>query len=126
MQNRDATVRRHTTIAIIAGTVVAAAAIAVALYVLGVVPFGSRSAIPSCDRLPTVAEAETALDAHPSLVRELDTLGDDITIAVERPCGDADAAVIEITYSSNDEREAIDQYIATHDGFGVPLTLARR
>ncbi|PZM97325.1 MAG: hypothetical protein DIU79_02875 [Actinobacteria bacterium] len=118
-------------VAVIVG-VVAVGVVAVVVGVAGLGLFGgviSRSADthPPCEELPTRAEADAGLAANRALVEELEALGRGVSVRVGTPCPqEGDRALIEVTYGSAAEREAIRDLLARRDGFGVPVHLVSR
>ena len=114
-------------IVIVVGVVIA---VVVALggigVVTGVLLRGETSAHPPCDQLPAVTEVEDALAAHPSLVQELEHLGDNVQVTVGEPCGTGtDQALVQVTYAEKSERDAIDSTLGQREGFGVPVYVVK-
>jgi hypothetical protein len=92
----------------------------------GVLP-SSSDTHPPCEELPTVAEATAGLAANQALADDIEALGDGISVRVGMPCPDGqDRALIEVTYRSKSEREAIGRLLTHRDGFGVPVHLVKR
>ncbi|PBB09691.1 hypothetical protein CKW39_01000 [Kocuria sp. WRN011] len=93
-----------------------------ALVLGGVLPVAGGVTHPPCEQLPTAAEAHRALDGNPELAEELHQAGPGVTVTVDSPgCENADQALIDVTYSSNDERDRIDEVLTEGNGFGVPV-----
>jgi len=93
-----------------------------ALALGGFLPTGGGITHPPCDQLPTAAEARRALDKNPELVQKLRQTGSGVTVTVGSPgCENADQSLIDVTYSSNDERDRIDEVLTEGNGFGVPI-----
>lgn len=93
-----------------------------ALVLGGVLPVAGGVTHPPCEQLPTAAEAHRALDRNPELAEELHQAGPGVTVTVDSPgCENADQALIDVTYSSNDERDRIDEVLTEGNGFGVPV-----
>ncbi|MEV0609603.1 hypothetical protein AB0I61_24865 [Polymorphospora rubra] len=89
----------------------------------GVFPM-SRDTHPPCEELPTAAVAATALTENRTLADDIEALGDGISVAVGSPCPKGqDRALIQVTYGSKSERDAIGSLLARRDGFGVPVHL---
>ncbi|GIN86166.1 hypothetical protein J6TS2_25520 [Heyndrickxia sporothermodurans] len=87
----------------------------------------SRDTHPSCDQLPTVAEATAALASHQGLAKEVKALGDGIAVEVGTPCpDDQDRGLVMVSYGSRSERDAITDLLSRRDGFGVPVHLVKR
>ena len=85
--------------------------------------YDNRPSGVACGDLPTGAEAEAALAAHPDLVRRIEGLGDDVDVYVDEPCDDhPGAAEIAVTYPGGDLRERIEALLA-EESFGVPTSL---
>ncbi|KRG12569.1 hypothetical protein ACA30_18280 [Virgibacillus soli] len=82
---------------------------------------------PSCDKLPTVAEATTALANHEKFAKEIEELGDGIKVEVGKPCpDDRERGLILVSYDLKSEREAISNLLSQSEGFGVPVHLVKR
>ncbi|HEX5595820.1 MAG TPA: hypothetical protein VFX61_07350 [Micromonosporaceae bacterium] len=112
-------------IAISAVAVVAIGAGAAA--VLGGVFPTSSDTHPPCEELPTAAEASAALTKNHSLATDIEALGKGISVEVGSPCPKGqDRALIQVTYGSQSEREAIGSLLARRDGFGVPVHLVEK
>lgn len=95
-----------------------------ALAVLGGVFVTSRDTHPPCEELPTRAEAAAGLARHRALADEIEALGKGVSVRVGTPCSDGqDRALIEVTYGSDAQRDAIRDLLARRDGFGVPVHL---
>ncbi|MFF3867773.1 hypothetical protein [Micromonospora sp. NPDC001898] len=106
--------------------VVAAIAIGSAAILGGVFPT-STDTHPPCEELPTAAEASAALTRSESLATDIAALGKGISVEVGSPCPRGqDRALIQVTYGSKPEREAISNLLARRDGFGVPVHLVER
>ncbi|MDA7028536.1 hypothetical protein PJ311_18520 [Bacillus sp. CLL-7-23] len=87
----------------------------------------SRDTHPSCDKLPTVAEANAALTRHQDLAEEIKSLGDSIDIEVGKPCpDDQNRGLIMVRYGSKSERNTISDLLSRRNGFGVPVHLVKR
>ena len=79
---------------------------------------------PPCDQLPTEAEAASGLSKNQALANEIKALGKNTSVKVGKPCpAGQDRALIEVTYGSGSEREAINNLLGNRDGFGVPVHL---
>ncbi|TDC67073.1 hypothetical protein E1258_00755 [Micromonospora sp. KC207] len=103
-----------------------AAGVAAASPLYGLFP-QSGDAHPSCDQLPTEAEATAGLARNQDLADEIKALGDGIAVVVGKPCpAGQDRALISVTYSSKSDREAISGLLGRRDGFGVPVYLEKR
>ncbi|MFG1955877.1 hypothetical protein [Micromonospora sp. NPDC048830] len=82
---------------------------------------------PPCEELPTAAEARAALSRNESLATNIEALGEGISVEVGSPCPKGqDRALIQVTYGSKPEREAIGNLLLRHDGFGVPVHLVEK
>ncbi|MEV4465863.1 hypothetical protein AB0J51_19835 [Micromonospora echinofusca] len=111
---------------IVIGVVAVAVLGAGAAAVLGVLSMSSDTH-PSCEELPTAAEATVALTRNQALAEDIEALGDGISVGVGKPCPEGqDRALIQVTYGSKSEREAVGRQLADRDGFGVPVHLVRR
>lgn len=87
----------------------------------------SRDTHPPCEQLPTVAEANKALASHQDLVKEIESVSDDIAVEVGKPCADdLDRGLIIVRYSSKSERDAISDLLSRRNGFGAPVHLVKR
>ncbi|MDA1476154.1 hypothetical protein [Bacillus changyiensis] len=88
----------------------------------------SRDTYPSCDKLPTVAEANAALTRHQDLAEEIKSLSDGgIDIEVGKPCpDDQNRGLIMVRYGSKSERDNISDLLSRRDGFGIPVHLVKR
>ncbi|TDC83350.1 hypothetical protein E1193_08925 [Micromonospora sp. KC606] len=92
----------------------------------GVIPM-SRNTHPPCGELPTTAEATAALTRNQAFATDIEALGKGISVNVGSPCPKGqDRALIQVTYGSKPEREAIDSLLARRDGFGVPMYLVEK
>lgn len=92
----------------------------------GVFPM-SENTHPPCEELPTRAEATAALDRNRTLVADLEKLGRDISVGVGTPCPEGqDRALIQVTYGSDKEHEAVGDLLVRRDGFGVPVHLVEK
>lgn len=106
----------------------AAAVVAVGGGVLsGVVPLpGSRaSARPPCSDLPGEQEVVTALGWHRAVTTALTQAVPGAWVSVSRPCaGDqADRALLRVTVPDGEARHAVQEWLGTHDGYGVPVEI---
>ncbi|MEU4159822.1 hypothetical protein [Actinoplanes sp. NPDC026670] len=89
----------------------------------GVFPTSSDTH-PPCEELPTRAEAATALDRNQALATEITGLGKGISVTVGTPCPEGqDRALIQVTYRTDAEHEAVGDLLGRRDGFGVPVYL---
>ncbi|MFI1194794.1 hypothetical protein ACH4T9_16260 [Micromonospora sp. NPDC020750] len=105
---------------------VAVVALGAAVALGGVFPT-STDTHPPCEELPTTAEASAALTRSGSLATDIAALGKGISVEVGSPCPKGqDRALIQVTYGSKSEREAISSLLARRDGFGVPVHLVER
>lgn len=101
---------------------IAGALAAGALALGGFLPTGGGITHPPCDQLPTAAEARQALDENPELAQKLSQVGPGVTVTIDSPeCENEDQSLIDVTYSSNDERDRIDEVLTEGNGFGVPV-----
>ena len=106
------------------------AAVGAAVLVVAVAPaflqtwlYDNRPSGIACDDLPTRAQAEAALAAHPGLVSRIRALDDDVDVYVQEPCDDRPgAAEILVIYPGGDLRERIEALLA-EEAFGVPTSL---
>ncbi|WP_353892791.1 hypothetical protein PRVXH_002165 [Proteinivorax hydrogeniformans] len=86
-----------------------------------------RDTHPPYDQLPTVVEANEALDKHQDLAKEIEALGDGIRVKVGKPFPEhQDRGLIMVSYSSRSERDAIADLLKQSEGFGVPVHLEKR
>lgn len=105
------------------GVVVLALLSAGVLWFTGVLS-GGGDTHPPCDQLPSEAAATSGLNANKALADEIKALGKNISVKVGKPCpAGQDRALIEVTYGSSSEREAISNLLGNRDGFGVPVYL---
>lgn len=82
---------------------------------------------PPCGELPTAVEASAALNRNKQLAADIEALGREIAVGVGSPCPeDQDRALIQVTYGSKPERDAIASLLARRDGFGAPVHLIKR
>ncbi|PAD26565.1 hypothetical protein CHH55_13535 [Niallia circulans] len=82
---------------------------------------------PPCDRLPSVAEANAALNDHANLTKEIEKLGEGIKVEVGQPCSDdLKRGLILVSYDSKSDRDAINNLLSHSEGFGVPIHLVKR
>ncbi|WP_433271929.1 hypothetical protein ACQPZF_14515 [Actinosynnema sp. CS-041913] len=91
--------------------------------------FGSSStdAHPPCDQLPSPTEVSAGLTGNKELADEIRAVGGDVSVDVGTPCdGDRNRALIQVTYGSADEREAVQRLLSAGTGFGVPVHLVER
>ncbi|MDF8263922.1 hypothetical protein [Luteipulveratus flavus] len=86
----------------------------------------ARSTLPPCEQQPSYADAQRALGQHPDDVRALRAVGSGVDVAATRTCGAAARGVITVRYGTDEEKAAIERVVNTHDGFGVPIDVARR
>ncbi|MEV8515390.1 hypothetical protein [Dactylosporangium sp. NPDC051484] len=92
----------------------------------GVFPMSSDTH-PPCEQLPTAAEANAALARNQALAQDIEALGGGISVGVGSPCPKGqDRALIQVTYESKSERDAIGGLLTRRDGFGVPVYLVER
>jgi hypothetical protein len=111
---------------IIAISVVLVVGIAGLLIINGI-SAKEKYAYPPCDQLPKTAEVQDALNQHPDLAIKIASGGQNIHVRVGHPCStDPDAALIEVTYSTEQEEAHIRDTLMHADGFGVPTTLKKR
>jgi hypothetical protein len=102
---------------------VAAAAIGTAAVLGGAFPV-SRDTHPPCQELPTTAEATAALTENRALADDIEALGEGISVGVGSPCPEGQGrALIQVTYGSRSERDAIGGLLSRRDGLGVPVHL---
>jgi hypothetical protein len=114
----------------LASRIVIGVAIVTLAGVGGAAAFGgiflpSTDAHPPCKELPTAAEATEGLAGNPALIRDIEALGDGVSIAVGMPCPGQDRALIEVAYQSSRERESVGDLLGQRDGFGVPVHLVK-
>lgn len=122
MSERSMQRKGRTGLIIVLIVAIAGALAAGALALGGVLPVAGSVTHPPCEQLPTAAEARRALDGNPELAEELRQAGPGVTVTVDSPgCENADQALIDVTYSSNDERDRIDEVLTEGNGFGVPV-----
>ncbi|MEV6927832.1 hypothetical protein AB0M46_25485 [Dactylosporangium sp. NPDC051485] len=82
---------------------------------------------PPCAQLPTAAEANAALARNQALAHDIEALGAGISVGVGSPCPKGqDRALIQVTYESKSERDAIGGLLTRRDGFGVAVHLVER
>lgn len=112
---------------LIAIPVAVVALLAVAAVGTGFVrlPGAAVSERPPCDQLPDRATVADALTERTELVRKLEDVGEGVRVRAITPCADEDRSLVEVGFSTGDEREGIDQVLQSNDGFGVPVQLVR-
>jgi len=82
---------------------------------------------PPCEELPTRAQADAALTKNRALATDIEALGKGISVGVGTPCPKGqDRALIQVTYKSDSEHEAIGDLLVRRDGFGVPVYLVEK
>ncbi|TDB82180.1 hypothetical protein [Micromonospora sp. KC721] len=109
------------------GAVVVVAVGAGAAAVLGGLFPMSSNTHPPCEELPATAEATAALTKNQAFATDIEALGKGISVDVGSPCPKGqDRALIQVTYGSKPEREAIDRLLARRAGFGVPVYLVEK
>lgn len=82
---------------------------------------------PPCDQLPSVSKATIALEKHRDFVQEIEKLGDGIQVEVGKPClADQGLGLVQVSYNSKLERDAINNLLTRGEGFGVPVHLVKR
>ena len=90
-------------------------------------PLGGGDTHPPCDQLPTAAEARDGLDSNPGLVSQLTAAGPGVSVGVDSPgCDNVNQSLIDVTYSTGEERDLIDAVLTSSDGFGVPVYVHKR
>lgn len=109
---------------------VAGCAVAVVLALAGgllsgVVPVPGRSASPRppCRDLPSEQQVVAALANHPETTRALTAAVPGARVSVSRPCGgeQADRALVRVSVPDGASRDAVGDWLGSHDGYGVPL-----
>jgi len=117
--------RRGTIVALVVAIVGGLAAGAIVLG--GIFPLGGGNTHPPCDQLPTKAHARHALEGNPGLVTRLSEAGSGVAVGVDSPgCDNGNQALIDVTYSTDEERDRIDAVLTRSDGFGVPVYVHER
>ncbi|QAY69482.1 hypothetical protein [Xylanimonas protaetiae] len=121
-----ATARQRRSIGALTAVLAVGLVVVGALMLGGVLPRGSAPARPVCVDLPTSAQVRAALTAHPDLLTDITGQGPGIVVRAASPgCHGNDEYLIDITYTTQDERRRIENVINHHDGFGVPLNVHR-
>ncbi|MBB5960703.1 hypothetical protein FHS29_007331 [Saccharothrix tamanrassetensis] len=106
--------------------VVAAALLGAGLMWFGGALSSGGDTHPPCEQLPTAAEATSGLSSNQALVDEIKALGKSTSVNVGKPCpAGQDRALIEVTYRSDSERDAISNLLGSRNGFGVPVYLVK-
>lgn len=96
-------------------------------YINGLIKASPKYTHPPCDQLPSVSKATVALENHENIVKEIEKLGDGIKVEVGKPCrDDQDRGLVEVSYNSKSERDAINNLLTRSKGFGVPVYLVKR
>ncbi len=82
---------------------------------------------PPCEQLPTAAEAEAALARNQLFVNDIEGLGAGISVGVGKPCPRGqDRALVQVSFTSESEHDAVAGLLARSDGFGVPVHLVEK
>ncbi|MBS4222403.1 hypothetical protein [Lederbergia citrea] len=96
-------------------------------YINGWITASPKDTHPPCDQLPSIAEATVALENHENFAKEIEKLGDGIKVEVGKPCpDDQDRGLVQVSYNSKSERDAISELLSRSEGFGVPVHLEKR
>ena len=99
------------------------AAVLVAPPVVQELLYDSRSSGVPCAELPTAAEVRAALERNADLVRDIQDVGDWVSVAASSTCdADPDRTEIVVFYPGGDDRENI-QELLRQRSFGVPVSL---
>lgn len=89
-------------------------------------PGSEATSRPACDALPTQTEVAAALRDHPEVTSGLEAAaegtGEDVEVAVGRPCSGtfADRALVTVS-APGDAADAVQRWLGSHDGYGVPI-----
>ena len=98
-----------------------------AIVLGGIFPLGGGNTHPPCEQLPTAAQSRDALEGNPRLVSQLKEAGSGVAVRVESPgCDNENQALIDVTYSTEEEHDHIDAVLTRSDGFGVPVYVHER
>jgi len=112
---------------IVAVAVIVCGLAAGAIVLGGILPLGGGNTHPPCDQLPSAAQARDALEDNPGLVSQLRDAGSGVSVGVDSPgCDNGNQALIDVTYSTGEERDHIDAVLTRSDGFGVPVYVHER
>lgn len=84
-------------------------------------PGGGDPARPPCEELPDVATATGALADNRELADRITGVGLGVEADVATPCPDETRAIIEVTYTTDEERAAVEDVMGGSTGFGVPV-----
>lgn len=121
------TKRTKTIIGIAAALAVVIGTLAIALFTGFFPGINNSSTHPPCSELPAKKEVHSALTSHEALANNLKSQGSDIQVSVGTPCADdLDAALVQVTYTENASRDAIETVLTESDGFGVPVYVTHR
>ncbi|WP_370246400.1 hypothetical protein [Nocardioides sp.] len=108
------------------GVLVLALVLAAVAFVRGWTPswVGSDTARPPCESLPVRADVVAALEEHQDVTRRLAEVAPGTSVELQTPCEGAEAgrALLRVTVPSAG-RAALEEWINTHDGYGVPLEI---
>lgn len=114
---------------IVVGIAAAAAVVLAFAAVIFLPPFmqvwlyDSRPSGVACEDLPTIEEVDAALLAHRDLVREIESVGENVLVESTQTCSSApDRGEITVFYPGGDDREQIEAILEQRD-FGVPVAL---
>ncbi len=87
----------------------------------------SRSSThPPCEQLPSANAVDAALRDHADLSRAITDVSPDVHVSVGRPCaGLDDAALVQVSFRTSEQRHAIEDVLSRTEGFGVPVHLVK-
>ncbi|WP_100331036.1 hypothetical protein [Bacillus xiapuensis] len=96
-------------------------------YLNGWITASPKDTHPPCGQLPSVSEAAVALENHERFAKEIEKLGDGVKVEVVKPCPDhQDRGLVQVSYNSKSEHDAISKLLTRNEGFGVPVHLVKR
>ncbi|WP_051196468.1 hypothetical protein [Jonesia quinghaiensis] len=110
--------------------ITAAAVIAVSVLALTLIngAFATRTFThPPCNELPPVETVKTALLTHAEFAETIEAQGQGIRVAVGTPCmSPQEVGLIQVSYATDAELDAVDELLTQSNGFGVPVHLVGR
>ncbi len=88
-------------------------------------PGSDSEALPACQALPSTADVDAALRSHPVTTQGLESSSSGVRVSTERPCTGRydDRAVVRVEVPDEAGRTAVHAWLATNDGYGVPLVV---
>jgi len=85
----------------------------------------ASSARPPCRSLPTTAEVSSAIADHPEVTDGLRSAAPGVRVSVSEPCSGryTGRALVRVRLGHGDARQRVEDWLNTHDGYGVPLEI---